>query len=199
MTRRLGRCAVFFVVLAAGCVDDDTPGADAAPGGDAAPQLQTYHYVLLQDLNQDPVGIRPGTSIDAIELRKAGVSTYLAQVHDLAFGAEVPPGDNAMPANVLGAPQIDCTTQAPEEWDLSAIVSLGGQGGYLLASFTGLAEIEAGDQLVVHGCSTPVDEGWDLLVGVATTPSDPNFFLVQDTGLGRTTITVPVLPSVPRP
>lgn len=183
------------------CIPADT-GADQTTdtGTDQGGQFQTYHYVLVQDRDQNASGDRPGADIDAVELDKGGSPVYLSQVHESGRGDETPSGANADFNNAIGSPDADCGpgTTDPSDWDPNGFVSLGGDGGYFIGSFSGLAEIEAGDELTVYACAGELSEEWDLRVGLATTLNDPNWFMVIDGGVSRLSVNIPNLPQVPR-
>jgi len=178
------------------CVPADAGTDQTTDTGTDQPTSQTYHYVLIQDLDQNASGDRPGADIDAVELDKGGSPLYLARIEESGFGVEPPTGSNRNFSNALGAPQGTCIGEAPADWDPTTFVSLGGVGGYLIGSFTGLAAIETGDELTVHACSGPASESWNASVGVATTLTDPDWFQVM-TGVGVTSVTIPNLPVVP--
>lgn len=161
------------------------------------PQYQTYHYVLIQDLDSSPRLPHPGADIDGVELSKGGVSYYLARIEEGAYGT-VPPEDgspNDNFNNALGRPQGTCVGRDDSQWDENTFVSLGGTGGYLIGSFTDLVAIETGNELTVHTCSDSASEDWRGSVGVADTLSDPDWFIVM-TGVGVSSVTIPNLPNV---
>lgn len=178
----------------------ETPDADA--GGDTTPDqgtsFQSYNYVLVEDRDNNASGDRPGADIDAIELDKVGTgSVFLSQIHDSDFGGEQPSGANADFNNALGDPEEQCIGEDPADWDTNTFVSLGGNGGFFVGSFNGLAEIEMGDDLIIHACSGPQSETWEVSVGVGTTAGDPNWFQVLDAGVSTVSVTIPNLPQVP--
>jgi len=185
-------------VLALALIGCGGSGAGGDAGSDGAQgNWLGYYYVLVQDQAQSPAGDHPGASIDAIELASNGSSVFLAQLHETAYGTVPPTGDNANFNNTLGAPEGQCVGQLPASWDAQTFVSLGGAGGYLIGSFTGLAPIETGDQLTVHVCSDAASEAWDAYVGVGTTISDASWFQVINGGVATTTATIPALPMIP--
>jgi hypothetical protein len=162
--------------------------------------FQTYHYVLIQDL-ENPNTSSPthtaGVDIDAVGLTKNGAAEiYAAQVHECNFG----PGDNAHATNcnlALGAPQNGCSPTGTPDY-----VSLGGDGGYIIVSFTNLAEIDTGNTLRVYECGSQQNPGataehFDASVGVATTLNDPHWVACITNGTGIAECTVPNLPQVP--
>jgi hypothetical protein len=177
------------------CVPNET-GTDA--GGDTAadtPQFQTYHYILIEDLDNEASGPRPGADIDGVELLHGGTRSYLAEIEESRNGGEVAPGANADFNNAIGQPEGQCVGRDDSEWDLETFVSLGGEGGYLLAYFDDLAPIENGDTITVTASSDTASNEWQLRVGVGTSATDPDFFLLG-TGVGVREFDVQGLPLV---
>jgi hypothetical protein len=167
-----------------------TAGDDATTTTSTAipTQGQAYTYVLVVD-NEVPAGPAgyEGADIDAIQLVTATGTFDAAQVVEVTFGV----GDNinaADASSVLGAPG-SCSDDSP------LYVSLGGEGGYLIVSFTGLQEVHAGDTIRVSECGTASD--YSVYVGVATSQSDPNWFALVTNASSDTDALVPTLPVIP--
>lgn len=212
MFRRLSLAVA--AILISGCSAGPTPTAPPTPTpiiiyvtpspapDTPAPtegqQFQTYHYVLLVDQDQNASGDRPGADIDGIELNKNGSTLFLSQIHESDFGGVQPSGDNSNFDNALGSPEDECQEKDPIYWDRINFVSLGGDGGYLIGSFTGLAALEPGDTLTVHACAGPLSETWTLSVGVSTDINDPNWLEIISAGVAVEDVTVPNLPQVPQ-
>ena len=181
------------------CEVADTGTTDTG-GNEDTGSTQTYHYVMVEDL-EDPGTSSPthtaGVDIFGVQLIEGGRTHNASQVHEVRFGT----GDNsnATDANqVLGVPDDDCDPSA----DTPSYVSLGGDGGYLIVSFGSLEEIVEGDDIVVHECGRAqnpgaTDEHYDFFVGVATGASDPNWVTVCTRSTGVQTCRVPSLPQVP--
>ena len=183
--------------VAADASGDSNTGSDAGQEVDQT-QSQTYNYVLVEDQDQNASGDTPGADIDAVELNQGGASIYLARIEQSGFGlgqAELQAlTGNGNPNNLIGPPVTDCSRQD----DKDQFYSLGGEGGFFIGSFTGLAEIQTGDTIRVHVCDVGAQsETWDLSVGVATDVSADTFVPCITGGLGTTDCTVPNLPAVP--
>ena len=176
---------------------DENCVVDAGTGDtvETGPEYQSFYYVLVEDQDQNPSGDTPGGDVDAVALNKGSGDIYLSQVHEAAFGSEQPDGDNRNFNNVLGAPEGTCDLDDEDTYD--TFVSLGGDGGYFIGSFTDLEEIETGNTIEVFTCTGPASEEWDASVGVGTSISDPNWVLVINDGVGTATGTVPTLPQIP--
>jgi hypothetical protein len=186
--------------------EGDTGGEADAGEPDAGPQpeYQTYHYVLIDDLEDPGTSSRTHTSgvdIFGVQLVAGGSTTNASQIHDCNFGT----GDNgnARDCNqALGAPVGDCDSTTSNNPDFDAdYVALGGLGGYLIVSFGSLEEIEEGDEIIVHECgqaqnSGATEEFYDYSVGVATDASDPNWLRICSRASGVSTCRVPSLPQV---
>jgi hypothetical protein len=177
---------------------DATGGGDGA-GGDGAPdvgQTRSYHYVLIEDRVDPAIGLAAatcGVDIDAVVLETAGGTFAISQVHEFGAGS-CEPGGNPDANRALGEPEGDCGEST------EGLVPLGGEGGYLIASFGALQEIRAGDTITVHACAEiaeDVDERFRVFVGVGTTVSDPNWIVIADDASGTTSATVPALPAIP--
>ncbi len=186
----LGALALAGMMAAAGGCKESSDGVDAST--DDVTEGQSYHYVLIEDLENPPsAGGRAGADMDGVELINGSGSCYASTVHESGFGAG-DDGDAQDTNQALGAPEGTCDA-APATW-----VSLGGDGGYLVVSFTGLAEIRTGDTLRIHSCDA-VGGTYDAMVGVSNTPSDPNWVQVITDATGTASATVPTLPIVPLP
>jgi hypothetical protein len=189
------------------CVPTDTGGDTTTDTGQDVgqdvSQFQTYHYVLVEDLDTSPAGDRPGADIDAVELRSGNQSIYLSEIREFNRGAGEPPANaaNRNFNNALGAPQRQCVGLTnPRDWDPTTFVSLGGVGGYFIAQFTNLAEIRAGDRITVHACAGAQSEQWEVTVGVASALNSPTWQQINPLGrgVGTADFTVPNLPNIPR-
>lgn len=177
----------------------ENPDVDGEAGGDTGGEgPQAYHYVLVEDRDNNASGDRPGADIDAIELDKVGGPTvYLSQIHDSDFGGETPSGPNADFNNAIGSPEEQCIGLDPDNWDTDTFVSLGGNGGFFVGSFTNLAEIEEGDDMIIHACNGPASETWEVSVGVGTSITDGNWHQVVRAGVSTVSVTIGPLPLVP--
>ncbi|MBN1946549.1 MAG: hypothetical protein JW797_12820 [Bradymonadales bacterium] len=163
-------------------------------------QYQTYHYVLIQDMEDPEVSEdtrTAGVDIYGVQLVKMGVTYNATQVHACAFGD----GDNSRARDcnqVLGPPEGVCsaTTSNPD------YVSLGGLGGHIIVSFGSREEINTANEVRVYECGaaqnpTATAEYYDYFVGVSTDPQDANWVECVHGATGGSSCTVPVLPLVP--
>ena len=182
------------------CVVEDAGNTTTDTGTqvDQGQQGQSYHYVLIEDRTTDE---RPdqtgGADIAGVELVKSGSSFFASQVHWCEFG-NFDNSDAEDCNQALGAPasgQGECNPSA----SVPDFVSLGGVGGQLIVSFGNLEEIVEGARIFVYECGrqqnpSAVDEPFDMRVGVATQPSDPNWLPCISNGTGIVDCTVPALP-----
>lgn len=155
-----------------------------------------YLYVWVEDAGLDPseAVMTGGVDIEGVSVTPQGGSeTFADQIHECVFG----PDDNSDATNcaqALGDPGAACDMETPD------FVSLGGAGGYLIVSFTGI-EIQAGDTITVTECGAArnaigVDERYDVLVSTDSSISGSAVECVAG-GAGVTSCTVPTLPDVP--
>lgn len=180
--------------------DTDTgsgSGSDTASGSDTGSDTGTagapYLYVMIVDTT-DPgsssgLGV-DGVDIDGVEVVRAGASTWASSIPESAFG----PGDNSAAGDLNESLDV-----ASDTCDIGAadFVSLGADGGYEILEFAALGEILEGDTIRVHECDSPVEESYDVFVGVATAATDPNWLLCGTGLVALAECVVPVLPLVP--
>lgn len=139
-------------VLLSGCSfteSDDISGGDEIDAGVVDLQDDTneidmmhaqYQYVLLED-QSIPAGGTPGTAVDAVVLEKKDgrriAATHVVNSYD--------PSDynESVVSNIIGEPDFSC--ELPPD---DGLYSLGGDGGWVILSFGGVA-IENGDHLDV--------------------------------------------------
>ena len=163
--------------------------APPPPPAAAAGSFQPYRYVLVQDRSDgNRSGTHVGADIDAFELVRGGTSSSATQVQEFDQG----PGDLGSAADVsqvLGAATNTCNAATP------GFVSLGGEHGTLIVSMGQVAEIRAGDTLIVRGCAD--GSLYDVSVGVGTSSTDPNWFRVVTGGSGVVQVVIPALPQIP--
>lgn len=195
---RQSLCVAFVLGSVACEIEPDSKTTSPPETTETTSPFLSYRYLLLEDRASNPAGDHPGANIDSVGIIKGtGTESFLAQIHSSGFGDVPPTGANANFNNALGAPEVQCQGVAPVDWDPATFVSLGGEGGFLIASFASLPAIEAGDRLVVYVCASPVSEGWDLSVGTSGDLSDPNWFRLITGAVGLSEVTVPELPAVP--
>ena len=143
-----------------------------------------FRYALIEDMSSDRSGEAPGVDIDAISVTVQGVERYATTVEDFALGG----GSYLDPTEALGAPDSGCQ---PEH-----LVSLGGEGGYLIVSFDeDHVRFDAGDLITVYemGPTTcPNQPQWTDDAYRVSVSNDLELFLEIGTGgAGVNTLVVP--------
>lgn len=153
-----------------------------------APDATTavYRYLMVVDRSPSDLGASNlfcGTDIDAVILGHAGTAMP-------ATGALASAGGACLEGPVrtglaTGSPQSTC--------EMGTFASLGGEGGYLVLSFS--QPIEPGDSIQVHECTVSgIMDHYDLRVGTSTDPTAPSWVTIAE---GLTDVTEVIVPALP--
>lgn len=124
-----------------------------------------------------------GTDIDAVILGRAGATLPATGALSSAGGAclEGP----VRTGLATGSPQATC--------EPDTFASLGGEGGYLVLSFS--QPIQPGDSVQVHECTVSgIMDHYDLRIGTSTDPTAPTWVTIAENLTDVVEVIVPALP-----
>jgi len=175
----------------------ETLGQVWTEGSELTGPTGPFIYVRIVDAGEPGAASASGTAgadIDGLQLSQDGRILYATAVQSMQQGSgEVSEAASVSDA-VFGAPQNDCSPQAP------TFLSLGGEGGEVVVSFGSLQPLSEGDLLTVFECgkdqqATSTDDLYDVWVGTEADPNSGTWSRCVTAGTGIESCLVPPLPT----